>query len=157
MSVETVVSDAVAFFGQLKRNAGVMINVELGNIAAVVRLSASVLRQCVCKFVHSAIDVSLRGSTSTVHDAGKGKDSILRGSDSGPSVSLDRRDSIFDPFVSTKPTQLSTGGMGLGLYLVRRAFDAADGSSKVIDTDGGGAAIVARIPSVENPVHGAPE
>ena len=81
---------------------------------------------------------------------------MLRVSDSGPGVPLDLRDSIFDPFVSTKPSQLSTGGMGLGLSPVRWALGAAGGSIEVIDADGGGAAFMARTPLVENLVHGVP-
>ena len=154
--VQTVVGDAVAFLEQVNRNSGVIILVELGDIAAVVRLSESILRQCVYNLVQNAIEASPSGSTITVHGAIEGKDFVLRVSDSGPGVPLDLRDSIFDPFVSTKPSQLSTGGMGLGLSLVRRALDAAGGSIEVIDADGGGAAFVARIPLVENPVHGVP-
>ena len=154
--VQTVVGEAVAFLEQLDRNASVIINVELGNIAAVVRLSESILRQCVYNLVQNAIEASPAGSTITVHGAIEARDFVLRVSDSGPGVPAELRDTIFDPFVSSKPSQLSTGGMGLGLSQVRRALDAAGGSIEVIDADGGGAAFVARIPLVENLVHGAP-
>ena len=80
----------------------------------------------------------------------------MRVSDSGPGVPLDLRDSILDPFVSTKPSQLPTGDMGLGLSQVRWALDAAGGSIEVIDADGGGAAFMAQTALVENLVHGVP-
>ena len=152
--VQTVVSDAVAFLEQLNRNTGVTINVELGNIAAVVRLPESILRQCVYNLVQNAIEASPPGSRVTVSGAIEGSEFVLRVSDRGPGVPLELRDSIFDPFVSTKPSQLSTGGMGLGLSLVRRALDAAGGGIEVTDAVGGGAEFVARIPLAETPVHG---
>lgn len=152
--VQTVVGDAVGFLEQLNRNTGVSISVQLGNIAAVVRLSESILRQCVYNLVQNAIEASPPGSCVTVAGAIEGTEFVLRVSDRGPGVPLELRDSIFDPFVSTKPSKLSTGGMGLGLSLVRRALDAAGGGIEVTDAVGGGAEFVARIPLAETPAYG---
>jgi signal transduction histidine kinase len=152
--VQTVVGDAVAFLEQVNRNTGVSISVELGGIAAVVRLSDSLLRQCIYNLVQNAIEASPPGTNVLVSGAIDGRDFVLRVRDHGPGVPLDLRESIFDPFVSTKPSQLSTGGMGLGLSLVRRAVEAAGGSIDVIDAVGGGAEFVARIPLVETTVPG---
>ena len=58
--MQTVRGDAVAFLVQENRDAGVIINVELGNIAAVVRLSESILRQCVYNLVQNAIGITVR-------------------------------------------------------------------------------------------------
>ncbi|MES3034334.1 MAG: ATP-binding protein [Gemmatimonadota bacterium] len=152
--VQTVVGDAVAFLEQVNRNAGVSISVELGGVAAVVRLSDSILRQCIYNLVQNAIEASPPGSRVVVSGAIVGREFVLRVRDQGPGVPSDLRESIFDPFVSTKPSQLSTGGMGLGLSLVRRAVDAAGGSIEVIDADGGGAEFIARIPLADPPVNG---
>ena len=152
--VQTVVGDAVAFLEQVNRNAGVTIDVELGGIAAVVRLSDSMLRQCIYNLVQNAIEASPAGSRVTVSGSIQGQEFVLRVRDRGPGVPMELRESIFDPFVSTKPSQLSTGGMGLGLSIVRRAVDAAGGSIEVTDAEGGGAEFIARIPLVETPLHG---
>ena len=58
--MQTVLGDAVAFLEQVNRNADVIINVELGSIAAVVRLSESILRQCVYNLVQNAIGITVR-------------------------------------------------------------------------------------------------
>ncbi|MBC7563225.1 MAG: sensor histidine kinase [Gemmatimonadaceae bacterium] len=152
--VQTVVGDAVAIHEQVKWNAGVTIKVELGNVAAVVRLSKSILRQCVYNLVQCAIGASPSGSTITVHGAIEGKNFGLRVSDSGPGIPVNLRDSIFLPFVSTIPLQLSTDGMDwvcrwCGGHLMQRA--AASWSSTPMAP---GSAFVARIPLVDNPVHG---
>ncbi len=152
--VQTVVGDAVAFLEQLNRNTGVSIAVELGGIAAVVRLSDSILRQCVYNLVQNAIEASPAGSTVLVSGAIENEEFVLRVRDRGPGVPIEMRERIFDPFVSTKASQLSTGGMGLGLSLVRRAVDAAGGSIAIFDAAGGGAEFVVHIPLAENPVHG---
>ena len=152
--VQTVVGDAVAFLEQVNRNTGVTVTVELGGISAIVRLSDSLLRQCVYNMVQNAIEASPQGAVVAVSGALENDEFVLRVRDRGPGVPLELRERIFDPFVSTKRSQLSTGGMGLGLSLVRRAVNAAGGSVEIFDAVGGGAEFVARIPLAENPVHG---
>lgn len=152
--VQTVVGDAVAFLEQVNRTTGVSIAVELGGIAAVVRLSDSLLRQCIYNLAQNAIEASPPGSRVLVSGAIDGADFVLRVRDHGPGVPAELRESIFDPFISTKPSQLSTGGMGMGLSLVRRAVEAAGGSIDVIDAAGGGAEFIARIPLAEPTLHG---
>ena len=152
--VQTVVGDAVAFLEQVNRISGVSVTLELGGIAAVVRLPDSLLRQCIYNLVQNAIEASPAGTCVHVSGAIDGPDFVLRVRDHGPGVPVALRESIFDPFVSTKPSQLSTGGMGLGLSLVRRAVEAVGGSIDVIDADGGGAEFIVRILLAEPTVHG---
>lgn len=152
--VQAIISDAVAFLGQLNRNGGVAISLQLGGIAAVVNVSDTILRQCVYNLVQNAIEASPEGTRVTVSGAIVGDDFELRVRDMGPGVAPERRESIFEPFVSTKASPLSTGGMGLGLSLVRRALDASGGSIEVVDADGGGAEFIARIPLAESLVPG---
>jgi signal transduction histidine kinase len=151
---QAVIRDAVAFLEQVNRNVGVAISVELGNTAAVVGLSDGILRQCVCSMVQNALEASPSGARVTVRGAIVGNDFELRVGDMGPGVSRALRDRIFEPFVSTKASQLSTGGMGLGLSLVRRALDAAGGSIEVAGANGGGAEFIALIPLADSLVPG---
>ena len=152
--VRTVVGDAVAFLEQVNHNTGVSVSVEMGGIAAVVRLSDSMLRQCVYNLVQNAVEASPPGSRVIVHGSVDDDDFVLRVTDQGPGVPESLRERIFDPFVSTKPSKLSTGGMGMGLSLVRRAVDASGGSIQVTDAVGGGAEFVVRIPLAETSVQG---
>jgi PAS domain S-box-containing protein len=152
--VQTVVGDAVAFLEQVNRSTGVTVDVELGGVAAVVRIPNAMLRQCVYNLVQNAIEASPPGSCVTVRGLIEGDEFVLRVSDQGPGVPPDLREAIFEPFVSTKTSQLSTGGMGLGLALVRRALDAANGSIAVTEAAGGGAEFIARIPLAETSVPG---
>jgi nitrogen-specific signal transduction histidine kinase len=58
----------------------------------------------------------------------------VRVADSGPGVSPDLREPIFNPFVTTKKT-----GVGLGLSLVSKIVDEHHGSIELAGPQGGGA------------------
>ena len=51
------------------------------------------------------------------------KNMVLEVSDTGPGPPDSIRETLFDPFVTTKPE-----GVGLGLSLVKQTIDAQDGS-----------------------------
>lgn len=152
--VHAVISDAVAFLEQLNRAANVSIHVDLGEAATVVRMSDNLLRQCVCNLVQNAIEASHAGAAVFVSGEIVDDEFELRVRDTGPGVPRELRDAIFDPFVSTKTSALSTGGIGLGLSLVRRALNAAGGGIEVVDAPGGGAEFIARIPLAVQSVSG---
>ena len=63
--------------------------------------------------------------------------------DSGPGISDDVRETLFDPFVST-----SDGGLGLGLAVCRRIVERSGGSIWVEDRDGGGTRFTFTVPLV---------
>jgi signal transduction histidine kinase len=60
---------------------------------------------------------------------------LLRVSDTGVGVPPEIRDYIFDPFVSTTRAVAGPlgGGLGLGLYIVRRALKAVGGRIRLVD------------------------
>jgi len=66
---------------------------------------------------------------------------VVKISDSGPGVSLNRRDKIFDPFYSTK-----NGSTGIGLSLSHRIITDHGGSLSVSQSIMGGAEFVIEIP-----------
>ncbi len=66
---------------------------------------------------------------------------IVRVSDSGPGVSLNRKDTIFDPFYSTK-----NGSTGIGLSLSHRIITDHGGSLSVSQSKLGGAEFMIEIP-----------
>ncbi len=62
--------------------------------------------------------------------------------DSGPGLSQDVRDRIFEPFVTTRPT-----GSGLGLTIVRRVLEEHGGRVDIYSAPGRGTTCELRIPS----------
>ena len=62
-------------------------------------------------------------------------------SDDGPGVPAENRERIFQRFVTTR-----AGGSGLGLSTSREIAQAHSGTLKLLDTEGGGATFVLRLP-----------
>ena len=152
--VQSVVSDAVMFMEQVNRNTGVSVVAELDDTTAFVRLSDSMLRQCLCKLIQCAIEASASGSRVVVQGQTDRDHYVVRVIDSGPGVPAALRDRIFDSLVSTTATHPSIGGMGLGLSQVRRAVEAAGGSVYVTDAADGGAEFVVRLPLADTSTMG---
>jgi len=68
--------------------------------------------------------------------AGRGAEIIVN--DDGPGIPTSQRESIFDPFFSTKE---KGKGTGLGLAICRRLFKGHGGSIEALDSLLGGAGV----------------
>lgn len=77
---------------------------------------------------------------TTTADAAGG--AVVRVSDTGPGISPDLGDRLFEPFLTTKPN-----GMGIGLPICRTIIDAHGGRIWVEETPGGGATFVFTLPA----------
>jgi two-component system sensor kinase FixL len=77
----------------------------------------------------------------------------VRVSDTGPGLSEEMRNSLFQPFMSTKPT----GGMGVGLSICRKIVTAHGGSIGIEANPGGGATFVFTLLRHVDAPAGAPE
>jgi signal transduction histidine kinase len=62
--------------------------------------------------------------------------------DSGPGISVDKRDWIFEPFATTR----SVDGTGLGLFIVKKIVSDHGGQITVGDSPLGGALFRVRVP-----------
>jgi len=65
-------------------------------------------------------------------------------SDSGPGIAAEVTDTIFEPFVTTKPR-----GMGMGLSISRAIIESHGGSLRMISGAGAGAIFVFDLPIAE--------
>lgn len=89
---------------------------------------------------HAEFDKKIRVKTNTaVQIAGEYVDFVIE--DSGEGIPADIRDSIFDPYVSSKAK-----GSGLGLAIVKRIVEEHSGSVWARDSELGGAAMHVRLP-----------
>ncbi len=145
-SVHMVVGDAVAFLEQVNRGARLRIETDLRGVPSVVPLPAAMLRQIIYNLVQNAADASSQGAAIQVHAVLNGDELRISVSDQGPGVPEELRERIFEPFFSTKDKRMRTGGMGLGLALVRRTVIAAQGRIEVDDAEGGGARFTVILP-----------
>jgi PAS domain S-box-containing protein len=149
-SVRTVLGDAVAFMEQVNRSSRVTVELRFEQLPTVVPLPSSMLRQIAYNLVQNAIEASPPDCTVTITAGVEGGSLYLRVSDCGPGIPAELRDRIFEPFFSTKDKRIRTGGMGLGLALVRRTVTAAGGTIAVQDADGGGSIFMVTLPLVHD-------
>ena len=92
------------------------------------------------------IRVEVRTAAPPPHVAAGGRPWVeLAVSDSGPGVAPELRESIFEPFVTTKPPGQGTG---LGLAVCHTIIEVLGGSIHVRDSSLGGACFVALLPPV---------
>jgi len=145
-SIPNVVGDAVALLGQVNRDSKVTIKVDLQRAPQVVQLPDALLRQALYNLVQNAVEASPKGGTVWVSAASEDGMFELRVKDNGPGIPQEIRERIFEPFFTTKPSSTRTGGMGLGLSLVRRSVHALGGQVEIIDVPEGGTEFVVRLP-----------
>ncbi|HEV8358581.1 MAG TPA: ATP-binding protein [Gemmatimonadales bacterium] len=147
--VRTVIGDAVAFLEQVNRQSGVRIRANLEAAPAFARVPESVLRQSVYNLVQNAVEASPPGGTVTVEVAATDAEFVLRVRDEGPGIPVEAQARIFEPFVSSKARGVPTGGMGIGLSLVRRSVQALGGTIEIASPPDGGAEFIVHIPMAE--------
>ena len=82
----------------------------------------------------------------TVDVRREGTQAVLRVCDRGPGVPSAQRERIFDPFYRLPGASERSGGVGLGLALVRSIAQRHGGSVRCEDNTGGGACFTVRLP-----------
>jgi PAS domain S-box-containing protein len=144
-TVPVVISDAVRMLEQVNRGSKVRIDVEAEEAPSVVPIPSALLRQAVYNLVQNAVEASPPGGAVRVRAWREQRTFWLSVRDWGPGVPTHLREKIFEPFVSTK-NGIKTGGMGLGLSLVRRSVQAVGGRIEIHDPEGGGAEFRIQLP-----------
>ena len=145
-SVILAVTDAVSFLEQVNRVQQVKIVTDLSRAPSLVPVPDALLRQTMYNLVQNAFDASPASGTVTVTATVEHDECVLRVTDEGPGVPDALRQRIFDPFFSTKDRTVKTGGMGIGLSLVRQSVQAVGGSIVVRDRPHGGTEFEVRLP-----------
>jgi signal transduction histidine kinase len=86
-----------------------------------------------------------RGQPVTVRILAEGRTARLVVADQGIGIPADQLDRIFDRFARAVPLE-NYGGLGLGLYSVRRIVQAAGGTIHVTSAPGAGAQFEVTLP-----------
>lgn len=145
-SVRSLVTDAVTFLAQVNRHTHVRIETDFSNVPSVIKLPSAMLRQIFINLAQNAFEASPPGELVSIRAELTQGTFSLSVRDRGNGVPPELRDRIFDPFFSTKDRGVRTGGMGLGLALVRRTVSAAGGTITIADAPDSGTIFTVTLP-----------
>lgn len=134
-----------AYLGPLAIKETRSIEVTGGDAPVTVWGSAAALEQALRNLVENAIRYSARKTTITIEVT---PDSTVRVIDRGRGIPESVRQKIFERFARA---DRRSGGVGLGLAIVRRTVEAHRASIEVCDTPGGGATFTIRFPPYDTP------
>jgi PAS domain S-box-containing protein len=140
----TVVEDLVSRFGDEARLSGVSLDMRVEG-SATCRFDRLRMEQVLSNLLTNALRYG-QGSPVRVTLNCKPDELRLSVQDGGPGVPVEERERVFQRFAQVQGSA-RTGGLGLGLYIVRQILEAHGGRVWVEDTPGGGATFVVTLPT----------
>lgn len=146
VSLKTVVADSLSQVSSAATAKDVTVNVTTATGPMVVRGDANRLRQIVWHLLANAIKFTPRGGVVAV-SLESNDHACISVRDSGPGIPSAFLPRIFDRFTQadSSPTRAS-GGLGVGLSLVRELVERHGGEIQVSNGNGGGAVFLIRLP-----------
>ena len=143
-----IVRQAAAAASAPAEARGVAAIQELTDASVVVLGDWSRLRQIVWHLVANALKFTPRGGTIRVVVRTDGEDAVLEVFDSGPGIDPEFLPRVFDRFTQEDGSATrATGGLGVGLSLVREIVELHGGTIAAANrTDGHGALFTMRLP-----------
>ncbi len=134
-----VVGDLAASAGELD------LTLELGE--ATARGDRPLLERLVANLVENAIRHNVPDGWARVEVVGGEREAVLRVSNSGPRLTPDEVDGLFQPFVQRQEAGTGRGGLGLGLSIVDAIVRSHGGTVSARARRDGGLEIEVRLPA----------
>jgi signal transduction histidine kinase/CheY-like chemotaxis protein len=146
VSLNTAVNEAITQVATAATAKDITLDVALHDGPVVVRGDPNRLRQIVWHLLANAIKFTPRGGRIEVRLESDDY-AIVTVGDSGPGISEEFLPRIFDRFTQadSSPTRAS-GGLGIGLALVRELVERHGGEIRVASREGGGTVFTIRLP-----------
>lgn len=141
--VEAAIHDTVALVSPQSSLERVELSIDVHPDLPAVALSREQLVQVLLNLVLNAADACAEGGRVTVRAEPGNGNVRLTVEDNGPGVADDVKDSLFEPFVTTKDVGKGTG---LGLAVCRGLVEAAGGTIQLDRTYASGARFVLELP-----------
>lgn len=119
-----------------------------GRIAPNLTIEAD--RQLLARIFANLFDNELKyvpaGGTILLTALARGQHVEIQVEDDGPGIPLEMRDKIFERFTRLDPSRTLSGGVGLGLSLVKAFAQLLQGDVRVAESRLGGAAFILTLP-----------
>jgi two-component system NtrC family sensor kinase len=144
-SVEEAISQVRALLAPQKGLATLQLDFEVPLGLPRVRLSDDELVQVVLNLVMNAADACDRAGRVLVQASAGGQGVLLVVEDNGPGVASEVKESLFEPFVTTKDIGRGTG---LGLSVSRGLLESVGGTISLDKSYASGARFVLDLPAV---------
>jgi PAS domain S-box-containing protein len=149
--INEIVLDVLQSMREALMDHGITTETELAPDLQRVDGHRNQLRQVISNLIHNAIEsmdsTMDRRRVLRVTTKSQGSDAIIVAvEDSGPGINPRGLDSVFDPFITTKPD-----GMGLGLAICRMIVERHDGKLSALSDGKNGARFELVLPVIARP------
>jgi len=140
-----IVRDVRETYAELFASKSIQLTVDTSKAPDTVRVDGQALYRCLLNLLSNAVDAVEEGSGRVSLTAVTAPDASaeITVTDNGPGVPDAVRNTIFDPFFSTKGSR----GTGLGLAVTRKIIVEHGGTLEVSDAPGGGARFTIALPA----------
>jgi two-component system OmpR family sensor kinase len=143
----TLAGDSVHDVEAVQPARSVKFQILPGSGAPVVDGDEARLRQVLGNLVSNALHHTPVEAPITVSVGTRGDEAILEVADTGPGLSEEQKEKVFERFYRADSARTRvTGGSGLGLSIVAALVAAHNGRVTVTDTPGGGATFTVHLP-----------
>jgi signal transduction histidine kinase len=148
--VEQVIEESLKLLKDTLAQKRIVVERTTSGCLPPILVDGDKLRQVFVNIVRNSQEALETGgriviASDTVEDGGRTKVRV-RISDNGPGIPEKDRETIFEPFYSTKPS-----GFGLGLANARKIVEQHNGTIRVAKKRGRGCAFIILIPTEERP------
>jgi signal transduction histidine kinase len=142
IGLDEIVSRVVGGLRPALREGRHQVHLELHGLS--VFANPLLLEQILANLLTNAIESCGGGVTVTVRAESDGQKVRVEVADDGPGILPERRESVFEPFETTR-----LGRMGLGLTIAREAAESMSGSIAAEEAPGGGARLLLTLPAAK--------
>jgi PAS domain S-box-containing protein len=146
VDINEIVSETLALIDAEAKRKGVVVTRHLAATLPVVSADRVQIQQVVLNLIVNAVEAmadSVRPrSLTVVSDTDASGRAVVAVADSGPGLTLEHRDRVFDAFHTTKPN-----GLGMGLAICRTIIEFHGGSIWVTPNDPRGAVFQFALPA----------
>lgn len=146
-----VIRETTASFEPRAGELDISLSVSVEHGLPSVELDRTRMRQVIVNLIENALQHTPHGGRVSVDVESDGPKSVAFSiSDTGAGIPADELELIFDQFYRVDPSRnRSTGGVGLGLTIVKRLVEAHGGQLSVTSTPGEGTSFRVSLPAAE--------
>ncbi len=123
VDLRSLAADVVALAAPDARSHNVEFVQDLGPLPLPIRVDSDLIKQAVLNVILNGVQAMPEGGTLTLHAYASAQAAVLEVQDTGPGISPEIRDKIFNLYFTTKKS-----GSGIGLALTYRAMQLHHGA-----------------------------